>query len=148
MPRACHLSSAEIARAASTRNVTPFASALVVAVALAPTTAHAMHLADGILPLGWAALWTAAALPFVALALWRYRARAERDPQTKALTAMVAVVVFLLSCMPIPIPVVGSCSHPCGTGLAASITAAAGRFLKFSRAPGRYAEGFPPGSSK
>jgi len=27
--------------------------------------------------------------------------------------------VFVISCMPIPVPVVGSCSHPAGTGLAA-----------------------------
>jgi cobalt/nickel transport system permease protein len=32
---------------------------------------------------------------------------------------MVAAVVFIISCMPVPVPMVGTCSHPCGTGLAA-----------------------------
>jgi len=27
--------------------------------------------------------------------------------------------VFIISCMPIPVPAAGSCSHPCGTGIAA-----------------------------
>jgi cobalt/nickel transport system permease protein len=26
-------------------------------------------------------------------------------------------VVFIISCMPIPVPVAGTCSHPCGTGI-------------------------------
>src|SRR5689334_15895112 len=46
---------------------------------VAPRTAHAMHLAEGILPLPWAALWTAVALPFVALALRLYKRRAKSD---------------------------------------------------------------------
>jgi cobalt/nickel transport system permease protein len=37
----------------------------------------------------------------------------------KPLVAMVAAVVFVLSAMPIPVPFAGTCSHPCGTGLAA-----------------------------
>ena len=32
---------------------------------------------------------------------------------------MAGAAVFALSCMPIPVPVAGTCSHPCGTGLAA-----------------------------
>jgi cobalt/nickel transport system permease protein len=32
---------------------------------------------------------------------------------------MVAAVVFVISCMPVPVPTAGTCSHPCGTGLAA-----------------------------
>jgi len=31
----------------------------------------------------------------------------------------VAAAVFLISCMPVPVPTTGTCSHPCGTGLAA-----------------------------
>jgi cobalt/nickel transport system permease protein len=81
--------------------------------------AHAMHLAEGILPLSWAALWTAVTLPFVIVALVLYRRRAERDLFYRPLVAMVAAAVFLISCMPIPVPTAGTCSHPCGTGLGA-----------------------------
>jgi cobalt/nickel transport system permease protein len=29
----------------------------------------------------------------------------------------MAAVVFIISCMPIPVPTAGTCSHPCGTGI-------------------------------
>lgn len=78
-----------------------------------------MHLADGILPLPWAAAFTAMAVPFVLVGIALLRRRSDRDPRLKPLVAMVAAAVFVLSAMPIPVPFVGTCSHPCGTGLAA-----------------------------
>jgi cobalt/nickel transport system permease protein len=78
-----------------------------------------MHLAEGILPLPWAGFWTAVALPFVAVALRLYKRRASNDLFYRPLVAMVAAAVFLISCMPIPVPTAGTCSHPCGTGLGA-----------------------------
>jgi cobalt/nickel transport system permease protein len=86
---------------------------------LAPRVAYAMHLAEGILPLSWAAVWTIAVLPFVAVALAKYRQRASVDVFYRPFVAMVAAAVFLISCMPIPVPTAGTCSHPCGTGLGA-----------------------------
>ena len=35
------------------------------------------------------------------------------------LVAMVGAAIFVISCMPMPIPWIGTCSHPCGTGLGA-----------------------------
>lgn len=78
-----------------------------------------MHLADGILPGRWALLWTAATAPFVAVSLAVLRRREERDAAYRPFVAMVASAVFLISCMPVPVPTAGTCSHPCGTGLAA-----------------------------
>ena len=94
---------------------------LLVACALlfAASPAYAMHLADGILPGRWALVWTLAAIPFVAVALGRLQRRAEPDPSYRPFVAMVAAAVFLISCMPVPVPTAGTCSHPCGTGLAA-----------------------------
>jgi cobalt/nickel transport system permease protein len=89
---------------------------LVVALLSVPRDASAMHLADGVLPGGWCITWTLLALPFVAGALRRF---GDRDARSTPLVAMVGAAVFALSCMPIPVPLVGSCSHPCGTGLAA-----------------------------
>lgn len=97
----------------------PCAVLMLLVTLLAPGQAHAMHLAEGILPLGWAALWTALVLPFVAIALALYRRRAHADPFYRPFVAMVAAAVFLISCMPIPVPTAGTCSHPCGTGLGA-----------------------------
>jgi cobalt/nickel transport system permease protein len=92
---------------------------LAGAALLAPREAAAMHLADGILPGRWCALWTLLALPFVFWAWRRFDARRLRDARHAPLVAMVGAAVFAVSCMPVPIPIVGSCSHPCGTGLAA-----------------------------
>jgi cobalt/nickel transport system permease protein len=78
-----------------------------------------MHISEGILPISWAVLWYAAALPFVAWGLRDLRRRSEANPWFKPLVGLVGAAVFLISCMPIPVPGTGTCSHPCGTGIAA-----------------------------
>jgi cobalt/nickel transport system permease protein len=83
------------------------------------TPAHAMHISEGILPFNWAALWFAVAAPFVALGLKRLNGLAKDDLSMKPLVGLMAAVVFVISCMPIPVPTAGTCSHPCGTGIAA-----------------------------
>jgi hypothetical protein len=87
----------DIASASSRALVSRSLITLGVAL-LAPANAHAMHLAEGILPLGWAALWGAVALPFVAIALALYRRRSAHDPFYRPFVAMVAAAVFLISC--------------------------------------------------
>ena len=94
-------------------------SVLALAVLLAPREALAMHLADGVLPARWCAVWALFALPFVFRSWRQFDARRLRDGRHAPLVAMVGAAVFAVSCMPVPIPIVGSCSHPCGTGLAA-----------------------------
>ena len=79
--------------------------------------AHAMHITEGILPLPWAILWSAAALPFVAYGLYRLKKLSVADLSLKPLVGLIAAVVFILSCMPIPVPIAGTTSHPCGTGI-------------------------------
>lgn len=119
MPSACRLSGAEIARAAPTSFPRRALAALAFVALAVPRPASAMHLADGILPLGWAALWSVVAAAGVAVGLVRLRRRVDDDRRIRPLVALVAALVFVLSCMPIPVPVVGTCSHPCGTGIAA-----------------------------
>ena len=96
-----------------------YAAAIGVAVFLLPSSAFAMHLAEGILPLGWAGAWWVAAIPVLGTAAARLSLRSEASPLYKPFVAMIAATVFVLSCMPVPVPIVGTCSHPCGTGLAA-----------------------------
>lgn len=81
--------------------------------------AMAMHISEGILPAPWAALWFVLSIPFLAWGLRDLRVRNEKTPHTKPLVGLVGAAVFIISCMPIPIPTAGTCSHPCGTGLAA-----------------------------
>ncbi len=83
------------------------------------TPAHAMHISEGILPFDWAALWFAVAAPFVALGVRRLNAMSKDDLSMKPLVGLMAAVVFVISCRPIPVPTAGTCSHPCGTGIAA-----------------------------
>jgi len=85
----------------------------------APAPAWAMHISEGILPLPWAILWYALSLPFIAWGLRDLRRRSKEAPWFKPLVGLVGAAVFLISCMPIPVPSAGTCSHPCGTGIAA-----------------------------
>ena len=90
---------------------------LVAAFAL-PSTAQAMHISEGILPPQWAAFWFAIAIPFVAWGLRDLRVKSAREPFFKPMVGLIGAAVFVISCMPIPLPS-GTCSHPCGTGMAA-----------------------------
>lgn len=93
------------------------ATAALFGVCLEP--AYAMHLAEGILPLPWAGLWFALSIPFVWWGLRDLRERSKEEPHLKPMVGLVGAAVFVISCMPIPVPTAGSCSHPCGTGMAA-----------------------------
>lgn len=83
--------------------------------------AHAMHLAEGILPLTWSLIWYAIAIPFVLYGIWRIKAISKHDLSFKPLVGLLAAVVFIISCMPVPVPTAGTCSHPTGIGITAVI---------------------------
>ena len=92
---------------------------LLTMLGLDSQPAHAMHISEGILPPQWAALWFALAIPFIAWGLRDLRVRSKEEPHLKSMVGLVGAAVFVISCMPIPVPTAGSCSHPCGTGMAA-----------------------------
>jgi len=95
-----------------------------LALVLSPVPAQAMHLAEGILPIHWAGFWFLVAVPMVLLGLRAIDQRRQSDPRYMALVALVGSAIFVISCMPVPIPWVGTCSHPCGTGLGALLIGA------------------------
>jgi cobalt/nickel transport system permease protein len=78
-----------------------------------------MHIPEGVLPPRWAGLWFVVAIPFVLRGVRDLRVRSAHTPIFKPMVALMGAAVFVVSCMPIPVPIVGTCSHPCGTGLAA-----------------------------
>ncbi len=84
---------------------------------LCATSAHAMHISEGILPWNWAVLWFIVAMPFTAYGLYKLKKQASLDLSFKPLVGLMAAVVFIISCMPVPVPTAGTCSHPCGTGI-------------------------------
>ena len=94
------------------------AAASLLAMFALPSTAHAMHISEGILPTQWWVLWYAVAIPFVAWGLRDLRVKSAREPFFKPMVGLIGAAVFVVSCMPIPMPS-GTCSHPCGTGMAA-----------------------------
>jgi len=79
--------------------------------------AHAMHISEGILPFNWALFWSVVAAPFVAWGLYKLKKQSSIDLSFKPFVGLMAAVVFIISCMPIPVPTAGTCSHPCGTGI-------------------------------
>ncbi len=83
----------------------------------AVSDAHAMHISEGILPFNWALFWSVVATPFVAWGLYNLKQQSSIDLSFKPLVGLMAAVVFIISCMPIPVPTAGTCSHPCGTGI-------------------------------
>jgi len=83
----------------------------------AAPNAQAMHISEGLLPFHWAALWFLVAAPFVGWGLYELKKNSAADLSFKPLVGLMAAVVFIISCMPIPVPVAGTSSHPCGTGI-------------------------------
>lgn len=88
-------------------------------VHLTAARAFAMHISEGILPLGWSVVWYAIAIPFIAYGLYRLRSNSSLDLSFKPLVGFMAAVVFIISCIPVPVPTAGTCSHPCGTAISA-----------------------------
>jgi len=84
---------------------------------LAADNVYAMHISEGILPFNWAVLWFVVAVPFIAYGLYRLKKLSQEDLSFKPLVGLMAAVVFIVSCMPVPVPTAGTCSHPCGTGI-------------------------------
>lgn len=90
---------------------------VLVVYLLSVSNAFAMHISEGILPLNWAAFWYALAAPFVVWGLYKLKKLSSIDLSFKPFVGLMAAVVFIISCMPIPVPTAGTCSHPCGTGI-------------------------------
>lgn len=84
-----------------------------------PARAWGMHISEGILPAPWAGLWFIMAAPFCYWGMREIKSKSSQWPQYKSFVGLVGAAVFIISCMPIPVPIAGTCSHPCGTGLAA-----------------------------
>jgi cobalt/nickel transport system permease protein len=77
-----------------------------------------MHIAEGFLPVQWAAFWWAVSLPFFLVGLRSLTRITKQNPELKLLLALAGAFTFVLSALKIP-SVTGSCSHPTGTGLGA-----------------------------
>ena len=80
-----------------------------------------MHISDGILSPEWVIFWWLVALAFIAVGVIQIRERSRNNPQYLPTLALLGAAVLVISVWHIPVPVSGSCSHPCGTPMAAII---------------------------
>ena len=94
------------------------AAVLVGLLGVLTMSASAMHIAEGYLPVGWAAGWGVVCVPFVVAGFLSIQKKVAQAPKAKILLAMCGAFAFVLSVLKIP-SFEGSCSHPTGVGLGA-----------------------------
>jgi len=92
---------------------------ILLSLLLAPESALAMHITEGLLPWKVASFWFVVALPFVAVGLMQIAKRKKLSPTYMPLLGIFGAAVFVFSCLPIPIPGAGATAHPAGTGFSA-----------------------------
>lgn len=80
-----------------------------------------MHLSEGILPASWAAANYAVAVPFVLAGANKIKKMSAKYPAARPLLGLMGAGLFVISALPIPVPISGTCAHPTGVGLAAII---------------------------
>lgn len=86
---------------------------------LFPQNTFAMHISEGILPFKWAGLWYLVALPFLIKGIFDIKKKSKGSASFKPFLGLMGAVVFIISCMPVPVPTAGTCSHLAGTGISA-----------------------------
>ncbi len=86
---------------------------------LYPTPAYAMHIAEGILPANWAAIWYVPAAVFVGIGIYVIKKKTKETKVLMPLLGLTGAAIFLISVFPIPVPITGTSSHPVGTPLGA-----------------------------
>lgn len=78
-----------------------------------------MHVPEGLIPIEQAAAWYVPALAFIGAGLAGLKRRFAMLPASRPLIGLMSAFVFVISLMPVPVPGLGTVSHPCGTPLAA-----------------------------
>jgi cobalt/nickel transport system permease protein len=78
-----------------------------------------VHIQDGFLTGQWAVIWSGTASVFVAKGIYDVKKQTQKVLMFKPLLGLISAAVFFISLLPIPVPIIGTSSHPCGTPLAA-----------------------------
>ncbi|MHB1406289.1 MAG: energy-coupling factor ABC transporter permease [Desulfitobacteriaceae bacterium] len=78
-----------------------------------------MHIAEGMLPATYAIGYSVGASVFVAAGIKSLSNKSKEIPMIKQLAGVMTAGIFLVSLLPIPVPITGTCSHPGGTPLGA-----------------------------
>jgi len=78
-----------------------------------------MHISEGMLPAGYALAYGVGAAICVGKGIYNYNKESRERPMHKQLTGVFTAAIFIISLLPVPVPITGTCSHPAGTPLAA-----------------------------
>lgn len=78
-----------------------------------------MHIPEGLIPAQQAVAWYLPAVTLVGAGVAKLKHRFSVSPSARPLVGLMAAFVFIVSMMPVPVPGLGTVSHPCGTPLAA-----------------------------
>ena len=78
-----------------------------------------MHISEGMLPPSYALAYGAGAAICVGKGIYNYYKESKKEPMYKQLTGVFTAAIFIISLMPVPVLITGTCSHPAGTPLAA-----------------------------
>ncbi|KZX13151.1 cobalt ECF transporter S component CbiM [Methanobrevibacter curvatus] len=79
-----------------------------------------MHIMEGFLPWYWCVFWFVVSIPVIAYGIYKIKKVTDETPESKSLLAVSGAFMFVLSSLKIP-SVTGSCSHPTGNGLGATL---------------------------
>jgi cobalt/nickel transport system permease protein len=79
-----------------------------------------MHIMEGFLPSPWWQAWFAVSIPVIMYGIYKMNRLVNEKREILPLLAVAGAFIFVLSSLKLP-SVVGSCSHPTGTGIAAII---------------------------
>ena len=80
-----------------------------------------MHLAEGMLPMEQAALFSAAAIPALAWSVRGEQVARSREGSSPVLMAGVTSLLFAATLLPLPVPIAGATSHVCLTPVLALV---------------------------
>ncbi|AGF95912.1 Substrate-specific component CbiM of cobalt ECF transporter [Methanosarcina mazei Tuc01] len=75
---------------------------------------------EGFLPTPWWQLWFAVSIPVILYGIYKMNNLVKEKREILPLLAVAGAFIFVLSSLKLP-SVIGSCSHPTGTGVAAII---------------------------
>lgn len=78
-----------------------------------------MHIAEGILPAQWAVTWYGVASLALARGLRELKRKERETPGFRPMLGLMGAAIFIISLLPVPVPVAGTSAHAAGTPLAA-----------------------------
>ena len=79
-----------------------------------------MHIMEGFLPTPWWQIWFAISIPVIMYGIHKLNGLVKEKREILPLLAVAGAFIFVLSSLKLP-SVIGSCSHPTGTGVSAII---------------------------